>query len=45
MMVENFTVERMDHPDQGVHEWLYNGGHETVASYIRAFPEDARGGA
>jgi hypothetical protein len=23
--------------------WLYNGGHETVASYLRAFPEDAKG--
>jgi serine/threonine protein phosphatase 1 len=43
MMVENFDLERIDHPDQGVHKWLYNGGHETVASYIRAFPEDAKG--
>ena len=43
MMVENFDLELIDHPDQVVHQWLYNGGHETVASYTRAFPKDARG--
>jgi serine/threonine protein phosphatase 1 len=43
MMTENFELELIDHPDQGMAKWLYNGGHETVASYIRAFPEDARG--
>ena len=43
MMTENFELELIDHPDQGMAKWLYNGGHETVASYIRAFPKDARG--
>ena len=42
-MTENFELELIDHPDQGMAKWLYNGGHETVASYIRAFPKDARG--
>ena len=43
MMTENFDLELIAHPDQDMAKWLYNGGHETVASYIRAFPEDAKG--
>lgn len=43
MMTENFDLELIAHPDQDMAKWLYNGGHETVASYLRAFPEDAKG--
>ncbi|MFB1005817.1 MAG: metallophosphoesterase [Candidatus Poseidoniaceae archaeon] len=45
MMAANFTMEKIDHPDQDAIAWYHNGGRETVASYFRAFPEDAQGGA
>jgi hypothetical protein len=43
MMIESFTLEKVDAPDQEARVWIHNGGRETIASYFRAFPEDARG--
>ncbi len=45
MMIANFTLDKIDDPDQDAAAWFHNGGRETVASYFRAFPEEAQEGA
>lgn len=36
MMVQQFTMENIRHPDLDVMLWMKNGGNTTVASYIEA---------
>lgn len=36
MMVQQFTMEKIRHPDMDVMLWMRNGGNTTVASYIEA---------
>lgn len=36
MMVQQFTMEKMQHPDLDVMLWMRNGGNTTVESYMRA---------
>ena len=43
MMVQNFSVDSMEHPTEEMRVWFHCGGRETVSSYLRAFPEDAAG--
>lgn len=37
MMVKNFSLEKIERPDEDARMWFYHGGLETAASYLRAF--------
>tara|TARA_B110001452_G_C15190838_1_gene413473 strand:+ start:69 stop:926 length:858 start_codon:yes stop_codon:yes gene_type:complete len=43
MMTENFALDLIEHPNEDARVWFHAGGRETVASYFRAFPDDAEG--
>ena len=40
MMIELFSLPRLERPDVKLATWMYNGGHATAISYINAFTDE-----